>query len=228
MSNVLQLSVKPGRPNFKIKNTSFEEMADGIDQENSLEKQLQQNYETGFTDGQNVIRKELEQDYEHRLFEHKKMLQSVVASFNEKLIDYDQQFEAMVVNLSFLISEKIIKREIETKTIIDETLKDALKKVLGANKVIIKLNKTDLEHIKNNSREIFNDDIFSKITFEPEERIESGGCLIETEIGNVESRIALQISELKKQLEHQFLSPSLTLPKGKGILSPPSGGWGGG
>ncbi len=206
MSNVLQLNVKPGKLNIKIKNSSFEEIDDAVALENSFEKQLQQNYENGFSDGQNAIRKELEENHERRLFEHKQMLQSVVASLNEKLVDYDQQFEAMVVNLSFLISEKIIKREIETKTIIDETLKDALKKVLGANKVIIKLNKTDLEHIRKNSQGIFNDDIFSKITFESEERIESGGCLVETEIGNVESRIALQISELKKQLEHHLFT----------------------
>lgn len=206
MSNVLQLNVKPGKLNFKIKNSSFEEMTDVVRQENSIEKQLQQHYELGFTEGQNDLRKELEHDFEKRLFDHKKMLQSVVSSLNEKLVEYDQQFEAMVVNLSFLISEKIIQREIETKTIIDETLKNALKKVLGANKVIIKLNRTDLDHIKMNSQGIFNDDIFSKITFEAEERIEPGGCLVETEIGNVESRITLQISELKKQLEQHLFT----------------------
>ncbi|MFA6596750.1 MAG: FliH/SctL family protein [Ignavibacteriaceae bacterium] len=206
MSNVLQLNVKPGKLNFKIKNSSFEEMADVVNQENSFEKQLQQQYEAGFADGQHALRKELELDFERRLLEQKKMLQTVVDSLNEKMIEYDEQFEVMVVNLSFLISEKIIQREIETKTIIDETLKNALKKVLGANKVIIKLNKTDLEHIKQNSNEIFNDDVFSKITFEPEERIEPGGCLVETEIGNVESRISLQISELKKQLEHRLFN----------------------
>lgn len=201
MSNILQLNVKPGRLNFKIKNSLFEEMTDAVTHENSFEKQLQQHFDRGFAEGQSAIRKELEDEFDSRLLDHKKMLQSVVASLNEKLIEYDQQFEAMVIDLSFLISEKIIQREIETKTIIDETLKNALKKVLGANKVIIKLNKTDLEHIKKNSEEIFNDAIYSKITFEPEERIEPGGCLVETEIGNVESRISLQINELKKQLE---------------------------
>lgn len=206
MSNILQLNVKPGKQNFKIKDSSFEEMADVAIEENSTEKQLQQHYELGFAEGQYALRKELELEFERRLLEQKKVLQTVVASLNEKMIEYDEQFEAMVVNLAFLISEKIIQREIETKTIIDETLKNALKKVLGANKVIIKLNKTDLEHIKQNSNEIFNDDIFSKITFEPEERIEPGGCLVETEIGNVESRISLQISELKKQLEHRLFN----------------------
>ncbi|MFA6025710.1 MAG: hypothetical protein WC727_04655, partial [Ignavibacteriaceae bacterium] len=67
MSNVLQLNVKPGKLNFKIKNSSFEEIDDAIAQENSFEKQLQQNYENGFSDGQNAIRKELEANHERRL-----------------------------------------------------------------------------------------------------------------------------------------------------------------
>ncbi|MDP3150707.1 MAG: FliH/SctL family protein [Ignavibacteria bacterium] len=201
MSNVLQLNVKPKKLNFTIKNASYEEMLDVSNKENSLEAQLMKKYELGFSDGRDQMRKELEQNYQHKLFEQKKMLQEVVATIDKKIVDYDRQFELMVLNLAFLVSEKIIKREIENKSIIDDNLKFALKKVLGANKVIIKLNQKDLEHLRTNSEGMFNDDIFSKITFEPDERIERGGCLVETEIGNVESRINTQLAELKKQLE---------------------------
>ncbi|MDP1994753.1 MAG: FliH/SctL family protein [Ignavibacteria bacterium] len=201
MSDVLQLNVKPKKLNFKIKNASFEEFTALPNHENTLEKQLMQKYETGVADGRNEMKKELEQNYQRKLFEQKKMRQGVVVAVDEKIVEYELQFEAMVLNLAFLVSEKIIQREIETKTIIDETLKFALKKVLGANKVIVKLNQKDLQHLKNNAEGIFNDDIFSKITFESDERIEAGGCLVETEIGNVESRINSQLAELKKQLE---------------------------
>lgn len=185
----------------------MEQMLEVPNLENTHETQLIQKYELGFADGREQMRKDLEQNYQHKLFEQKKMLQEVIASVNEKLVEYDRQFETMVLNLAFLVSEKIIKREIETKSIIDETLKFALKKVLGANKVIIKLNQEDLEHLKSNAEGIFNDDIFSRITFEPDERIDAGGCLVETEIGNIESRINSQLAELKKLLE-QHLSKS--------------------
>lgn len=200
MSDVLQLNVKPKKLNFTIKNASYEEMSDVSNKENTLEAKLMQKYELGFSDGRDQMRKEFEQSYQRKLFEQKKMLQEVVATIDQKIVDYDRQFELMVLNLAFLVSEKIIKREIENKSIIDDTLKFALKKVLGANKVIIKLNQKDLEHLRTNSEGMFNDDIFSKITFEPDERIERGGCLVETEIGNVESRINTQLAELKKQL----------------------------
>ncbi len=206
MSNVLQLSVNPKKLNFRIKNASTEEMFELPNQENTLETQLMQKYELGFADGREQMRKELEQNYQKKLFEQKKMLQEVIASVDDKLVEYDQQFETMVLNLAFLVSEKIIKREIETKSIIDETLKFALKKVLGANKVIIKLNRKDLEHLKNDADGILNDDMFSRITFESDERIDAGGCLVETEIGNVESRINTQLAELKKLLEQHLFN----------------------
>ncbi len=208
MSNVLQLNVKPKKLNFTIKNAFFEETSDAPNKENTLEAQLMQKYELGFSDGRDQMEKELEQNYQHKLFEQKKMLQEVAAIINEKIVEYDRQFESMVLNLAFLVSEKLIKREIENKSIIDDTLKFALKKVLGANKVIIKLNQKDLELLRYNSEGMFNDDIFSKITFEPDERIERGGCLVETEIGNVESRINTQLAELKKQLELSLFNPN--------------------
>ena len=45
---------------------------------------------------------------------------------------------------------------------------------------------------------------FSKIKFESDERIETGGCFIETEIGNVDGRIVPQLKELKKQFEETY------------------------
>jgi len=210
MSNVLQVNIKPSKLNFKIKNASYEEADELPNRENSLEHQMRLNFEAGVAEGREAMRKELEQDYQHKLLEQKNMLQNIIASVNAKLLEYDQQFEAMVMNLAFLISEKIIKREIESKTIVDETLQAALKKVLGANKVIIKVHPKDLERIKNNSEGIFNEDIYSKVTFEPEERIDKGGCLVETEIGNVDSRITTQLAELKKHLELIFLTPNVS------------------
>jgi len=209
MSNGATLNVRTKKQSFKIKNSACEEVSHTAVHEDTLEMQLQRNYERGFADGEQSVRNELKENYERRFFDQKKMLQSVIASVNEQLIEYEQQFDSLVLQLSFLVSEKIIKREIETKSIINETLTAALKKVIGANKVIIKLNRFDLAEIKENADTLFSDDMFSKITFESEERIERGGCLVETEIGNVETRINSQLNELKKQLEHHLFNKNL-------------------
>ena len=45
------------------------------------------------------------------------------------------------------------------------------------------------------------DDSFARIKFEPDERIDKGGCFVETEIGNVDARISTQLNELKRQFD---------------------------
>jgi len=186
MSNELRVNVKTVKRNFKIKNFSFEEAHVVEDPKESIEAKLQEQFTVGFTEGEKSATQRLAAIHDRKLLEEKKVLQQVMQSLDVQVAEYEKQFDSTVVSLAFIIAEKIIKREIEEKSIIRETLQDALKKVLGANKVIIKLNKKDLAAIRENSDSLFQSDGYSKITFETEERIEQGGCLVETEIGNVE------------------------------------------
>ncbi len=43
--------------------------------------------------------------------------------------------------------------------------------------------------------------INAQIKFEKDERIEQGGCFIESEIGNADGRISSQLNELKRKFE---------------------------
>jgi flagellar assembly protein FliH len=66
--------------------------------------------------------------------------------------------------------------------------------------VIVKLHPDDYNEIIR-SDAIFMDDSFARIKFEPDERIDKGGCFVETEIGNVDARISTQLNELKRQFD---------------------------
>jgi flagellar biosynthesis/type III secretory pathway protein FliH len=43
------------------------------------------------------------------------------------------------------------------------------------------------------------------IKFEIDDNIEIGGCLIETEIGNLDARISSQLNEISKALENVII-----------------------
>jgi len=70
--------------------------------------------------------------------------------------------------------------------------------------VIIKINPADFSVLHSEDQGIFLEESFSKIKFEQDEKIEPGGCIVETDIGNVDSRIATQIFEVRKHLEAHF------------------------
>lgn len=196
MSNIIKIS---GSKRVSLK-AGTEDRIFQEDKGEHLQQQLQFQYEAGYDQGYNTAMNELEQQYTKKLLEKYDDVFTIFYDFNERADEYDKAFEKLVIELSFMISELIIKREVEKDSIIVENLRNALKKVLGANQIIIKLNPADLAKMNDDSNKMFAESGLSKIRFESTEAVDAGGCLIETDIGSVDARISAQLMELKKSL----------------------------
>jgi flagellar assembly protein FliH len=179
---------------------------DSLSDKEILLQQLEEKYKSGFNDGHSKAKSELEEDFNLKLAEKYEELNNVITLFNENIKAYDKDFEKVIVRLALAISEKIIKREIDEKSGAIEALRDSLRKIVGANSVVVKLNPADYQNVVTENKKLIADDAFSKINFEIDERIEKGGCLIESDIGNVDARISTQLNELKKLFEANFSS----------------------
>lgn len=206
MSGILKISAKK-KVNIKELN-SFQ-----VDVVESKEKKEQSLIDTAYSEGYEKgylkCKEELENTYTEKVQKRMKELNEITSHLNNSIRAYEESFEKIVLELSFLISEKIIKEKLEKNSRINETLALAMKKVIGANDVIIKINPDDLKGLSNENKNILNDTSYSKIKFEPDEKIEPGGCLIETDIGNVDGRVNAQLKEIKRMLESLNVMPEM-------------------
>lgn len=205
MSDIIKLNVKSKRMNVTLHNQSGSDQIKLESSEDFLQSQFLQHYEEGFDEGRKSATILLEKEFSDKINKKNNEMAKIISEFDLMVNEYSQSFEKLVINLSFIIAERIVKREISQNPIIDSVLSDSIKRVLGSNKILIKLNPGDLRNLNEESKNLFLSDSYSKINFEPDERIEAGGCLIETEIGNVDARISNQFTELKKQLDSCFI-----------------------
>jgi flagellar assembly protein FliH len=201
MSEKIKITGRASKIAVTIKDTAGSNFHSEDSTENFIQKQLDQYYQQGLVEGKRIEREELEEIYSQRLIEKYAELNGIMAKLDEKILLYEKEFENLVVNLSFILAESITRKEIERETNITATLKDAVKKILGANNVIVKLHPEDHQEIIKNNDAILMDDSFARIKFESDERIDRGGCFVETEIGNVDARIPTQLNELKRQFD---------------------------
>ena len=204
MSDIIKLNVKKKKLNVSLKNPLENNNYETEREEDYFQNQLKQHYEHGYAEGQKAANEKLEKDYSEKL--HKKFndVQRIITELDVNMQTYSEDFEKVVINLALVISEKIVKRAVIDDPTISYVLKESLRRVIGANRVIVKINPFDLEIINTDSNNLFTDDSFTKIKFEPDDKIERGGCLVETEIGNVDARLSSQFNEVKKQLEQIF------------------------
>ena len=199
MSDVIKLNSRSSRSTVKvagIASTSTKE-----DDSDFIKKQIDESYRSGYKEGQEKARRDLEQDYSNKLIRKYEDVYNILQQYDTQLLDLEKAFEGLVIETAYEIARKIVQREIEDRTIINENVKVAINKVIGANEVRLKLNPTDLQELAEDSKNMIHSSSFTKIKIDPDDRIEKGGCFIETEIGNVDARITTQLTELKKKLQ---------------------------
>jgi flagellar assembly protein FliH len=199
MSNIIKLSSKAAKTTAKI--SGFGNSAINVDDSDRVKRQLEDHYRLGLKEGQEKARRDLEQSYMDRLAKKYEELYIIFQQYDEHLIEYEKSFEELVIDTAYEMAKKILQHEIQDKSIVNENVRLAISKIIGANEIKLKLNPKDLSQINDLNKNILNGSSFSKIKIESDERIEEGGCLVETEIGNVDARISTQLSELKRQLE---------------------------
>lgn len=165
------------------------------------EKELKESFDKGFEEGYKEAIKALEYEYKKELNAKAELFNKTIESLAKQISELEDSYDKVISEVSIYFAEKILKREVDRKSPIMENLKAAIRKVLGANEIIVKLNPDDYDELIKQAPYSIQGDEFGKIKFEPDARISKGGALLQTDIGNVDARIETQIEELKKVFE---------------------------
>lgn len=200
MSDVIKFSKRPINISSYSSNANVFHTSEEQEKEN-IQSALHSQYKKGFEDGQVAVKDKTEREFNERLLKKYSELNNLISDLNDNSIQLESQFEQLVMNVGFILAETILKREIERESIFKEVLDESLRKVLGANEIIVRLHPKDYESIVVEGKSFQMKDSFSKIKFEKDDRIELGGCFIESEIGNADGRISSQLNELKRKLD---------------------------
>jgi flagellar biosynthesis/type III secretory pathway protein FliH len=200
MSDVIKINRRPVNITSFSNSATVFRTSEELEREN-LKNSLHNEYTRGFVEGQQAVREVVEKEFNEKLLRKYAELTNVISDLNDKNTQLDKEFEELVLNVGFIIAGAILKKEIDKESIIKEVLDESLRKVLGANEIIVRLNPRDYESIIIDGKSFQMKDSFSKIKFEKDDRIELGGCYVESEIGNADGRISSQLNELKRKFD---------------------------
>ena len=155
-----------------------------------LQQAKKEAYEQGFNQGRDEGIKKSKKDIEPLLHKFENALLELE---NTKKRIYTAA-EKEAVDLSLAIAKKIVGNEIITnKNIIAHVVKEALRRVEGHDQITIKVNPTELNTI-NNARHEINEIVkcMEKVNIEGDDEIAAGGCVVHTNIGDIDARIEKQ------------------------------------
>ena len=168
----------------------------------------EQAYQRGFTDGWEKGIIEAENNWqvqgENKIKPLLTSLQEVLRQLNNIRQETYQEIETEVVELALAIARRVICHE----TTIDREIvvcvaREALAKVEDPGRIKIKMSPSDLQFIKKTRSQLSNMiENIDNVTFEAAENIQNGGCIIETDLGEIDARIEKQLQAVEESFRN--------------------------
>ena len=126
------------------------------------------------------------------------MLDKIIEKRNE-IID---ETETQLVNLVLMIAKKVIKVISENqKNVVINNVIQALRKLKSRGEVLIRVNLEDVEltseHVKDFMRMVEN---VRSVTVVEDSTVDKGGCIIESDFGEIDARISSQLAEIEEKI----------------------------
>lgn len=143
----------------------------------------------------------------------KKQLEPVLNNFRQALLELSKlkkelymNVEKETVTLALAIAKKIICHEVKTnKEVVVNVLREASKKVVDNEKIKVRINPSDLKLIEKSKFRFLNSvDNSDNISFEADDTILHGGCIIETNFGDIDARLEKQFQVIEKAFKSEF------------------------
>jgi flagellar assembly protein FliH len=156
----------------------------------AFDKGYREGHEQGFKGGQEEVARLVER------------LHLIMTKAIDKRNEIIEESETQLINLVLLISKKVIKVISENqKNVVINNVIQALRKLKSRGDVVIRVNLSDLEltteHTKDFLKMVEN---VKSVTILEDSSVDKGGCIIETDFGQIDARISSQLHEIEEKV----------------------------
>jgi len=160
------------------------------ERKDARDKGKEEGKEAGFADGKAEV---------DRLIER---TQVVLERAQDKRADILNETEKEIIDLVLLIARKVIKVISENqREIIVTNVIEALRKVRAKGNIVIRVNLADLQLATEHKQNFINSmEGVKSINIVEDSSVDLGGCIIETDFGEIDARIASQLMELENKI----------------------------
>lgn len=191
--NLAQLEAEDIKKNAETASRAAEE-ATRAELEAIKEAARKEGFENGRAEGYEVGKTEVQ-----RLVVR---TQLILSKIQDKRAAIFADAEQQIIDLTLLIARKIVKNISETqKTTVIGNIKEALGKVKTRGNITVKVNLADLELSTARLQEFTTMiEAGGNIQIHEDSSVDPGGCLISTDYGEIDARIANQFAELESKI----------------------------
>jgi flagellar assembly protein FliH len=145
-------------------------------------------------------------------------VQTILERANNRRAEILLETEQEIIDLVLLIARKVVKVISESqRNVVISNVAQALRKVKGRGNMIVRVNLADLKLTTEHTKEFIQRmEGVKTIQVAEDSTVDPGGCIIETDFGEIDARISSQLAELEAKILDMspYKSRTKTAPEG--------------
>ena len=166
-----------------------------------------QGYAAGIAQGQAEGRQEAEravrQQAEADRAAYREDIQAFIAHIEAERQRAWNEMEPQILGMVFELAKHVIKQEIEVSRDVSlAVVQNALRRVADAGNLRIRVHADDLQTIRGSREDLLTlVDNIRHVEIIEDRRVGPGGCIVETDAGNIDARLETQLAEAQNLLD---------------------------
>ncbi|MEN3202617.1 MAG: FliH/SctL family protein [Atribacterota bacterium] len=176
----------------------------------------QKAYEEGWREGEKKGKEAGRKLWEEKI----RVFERIFREFQKSREHNWRVLQEPLCELVFALAEKVIRREAERVPFVGETIARALLRLAQRERVIVRVHPEECALVRDMREELIQRvDGLEFLEVKEDPRVTKGGCVLETQFGNVDARIETQIAILRDEVE-RFLREENDAERGENSGTP--------
>jgi flagellar assembly protein FliH len=158
------------------------------------EQAYQKAYQLGLKEGREKAFTEQKMALEERLGSLDTVLKAI-ESIKSELVAYN---EVHMMNLIFQVAKKLLMDEIsQRREVVLDVVKRAIESAQSDENVVVRVSHSDFEFVESVREKLGKEfDSLKQVKFESADELTDGGCVVETNYGDVDARVEMRVDKL--------------------------------
>jgi flagellar assembly protein FliH len=173
-----------------------------------IESAIAAEFERGRAQGRAEAESECSDRLRTESAEEAKRLEVLLQSMGKQVENLGEQRAKAAYRFALAVAARIVRREVSIDdNVVLRTIQESLRRVAGVENIRVRLNPGDEAIVRaHRTMLLTGTDSIHDFVIEPDEKVEQGGCILETGSGTVDARLASQLEQIEMALFGQIIS----------------------
>lgn len=169
----------------------------------NLDELFQRGFDAGRRDAEEALQEEFEEqlrrECEERTAQYAAQWENILSGIRREWSRVRSETAESIVKISLLAAERIVKQEMKSDpSVILNQVREGLRHVTGVDRIKIRVHPDDEAFLRENRPGVLaGSDSIREMLIEPDAAVQRGGCVLESESGNVDATLETQLKKIE-------------------------------